>query len=218
MSVTALTFLITATFLFVGFIIVSSFNFKKRFNKEYHLRSHFPYEFNYQGRYQDNIYGNLLYALFVACIIVFFVFFNSNFNNGYLIFALIAGGITLVSLTALVYIPIDQLRLHMTVAALALIFSLGLSFAIVLASYNKYKDSGSIPALISLIISVVVTLIFVILLLNPKLAHWAEMDKETKSDGTVVLVRPKWFVLAYSEWMMFFLYLISLASLIVETI
>lgn len=218
MSYTAFGFLLVAIFLFFSFIFISLFNYRNRFKKAYHLRSHFPYEFNYHGKYSDNIYGNLVYALYVVAVIVFLIFFNNNYSNGYLIFALIAGGISLVSLTAIIYIPIDQLRTHMIVAALAFIFSLGFSFAIALASFFKYKETSSIPALISLIVSIVVTLIYVILILNPKLSRWADMDNETKSDGTVVKVRPRWFVLAYSEWAMMFLYLISLVSLLVETI
>ena len=218
MSYTALGFLISAIFLFACFVVASTFNYKARFKKNYHLRSHFPYELNYHGRYQDNIYGNIIYALNFVAVVVFFVFFSNGFTNGYLIFALVAGAITLISLTALVYIPIDNLRLHMIVVALAFIFSLGFSFAIVLASYFKYKELNSVPAMISLIVSAVTSAFYAILILNPKLSHWAEMEDKTNEDGTVIKVRPKWFVLAYSEWAMMILYLVSLLSLFIETI
>ena len=218
MSYTAFGFLIVAIFLFACFLIASIFNYKARFKKSYHLRSHFPYELNYHGRYKDNIYGNLIYALFVIAIVVFLIFFNNAYSNGYLIFALIGGAITLVCLSALVYIPIDQLRIHMIVVALAFISSLMFSFAIVLAAYFKYKDNSSVPALVSLIFSSVVTVIYAILILNPKLTHWAEMDDRVNEDGTVSKVRPKYFVLAYSEWALFFLYLLSLISLLIETV
>ena len=149
---------------------------------------------------------------------VFLIFFNTTFNNGYLIFALIAGAITLISLTALIYIPIDNLRLHMLVVALAFIFSLAFSFAVVLAAYFKYKDNNSISALVSLIISSLVTTFHAIMILNPKLSHWADMEDQKKEDGTIIKVRPKYFVLAYSEWLLFFLYLLSLISLLIETV
>lgn len=218
MSYTALGLLITSIFLFACFLVASVFNYKARFKKEYHLRSHFPYELNYHGRYQDNIYGNILYALYFVAVAVFFVFFSNGFINGYLIFAMVAGAITLISLSALVYIPIDHLRLHMIVVALAFIFSLAFSFSIVLASYFKYKDSSSIPAVVSLVISTLTSAFYAILILNPKLMHWAEMEDKTNEDGTVVKVRPKYFVLAYSEWSLMIIYLLSLISLFVETI
>ncbi|MBE6135687.1 MAG: hypothetical protein E7181_00225 [Erysipelotrichaceae bacterium] len=218
MPITQLSVLIIAVFLFVCFLLASIFNYKARFKKSYHFRSHFPYELNYHGKFKDNIYGNLIYILYFIAIVVFFVFFKDVSFNGYLIFALVAGGLTLISLTALIYIPIDQLRLHMIDVAFSFVFSIGFSFAIVLSSFNKFKETSSIPSLVSLIISIVVTLIFVILILNPRLSRWAEMDVEKKEDGTLVNVRPKWFPLAYSEWAMMFLYLLSLTSFLVGTI
>lgn len=218
MSYTALGSLIAAVILFISFVFASIINYKNRFKLEYHLRSHFPYELNYHGKYKDNIYGNLIYAIYFIAVVVFLIFFDTSHNDGYLIFALIAGAISLISITALIYIPIDQLRVHMITVALAFIFCTAFSFSIVLASYFKYKDGQSISALISIILSSLITAFYVILILNPKLAHWADMDTEKKEDGTVVKVRPKWFVLAYSEWAMMILYLMSLVSLVVETI
>lgn len=218
MSYTALGFLIGAVFLFISFVLASTFNYKARFKLQYHLRSHFPYELNYHGKFQDNIYGNLIYVLYFAAVTVFLVLFDKVHTNGYLIFALIAGAVTIISLSALIFIPIDHLRLHMLIVALAFIFSLTFSFAIVLASYFKYKEHSSVSALVSLIISVVITALYAILILNPKLAHWAEMEDEKHEDGTVSKVRPKWFVLAYSEWALMILYIFSLVSLFIETI
>ena len=218
MSYSALGFLLACLFLFICFVLASRVNYKNRFKLNYSLRQHFPYELNYQGKYKDNIYGNLLYAVFFICSVLFLVFFDQNHNSGYLIFALVAGGILLLSLTSLIYISFDHLRLHMIMVAISFIFSLSFSFSIVLASYYKYKEVSSPSAIVSMIMGIVAVLAVVILLLNPRLAHWADMDKETKEDGTVVMKRPKWFVLAYSEWALFFIYLFSYITLLVETI
>ena len=218
MSYTTLGSLIAAVLLFISFVFASIINYKNRFKLEYRLRSHFPYELNYHGRYKDNIYGNLIYAIYFVAVIVFLIFFDSTHSNGYLIFALIAGAISLISISALIYIPIDHLRVHMITVALAFIFATAFAFSIVLASYFKYKEGQNIFALVSLILSSLITAFYVILILNPKLSHWADMEDETKPDGTVVKVRPKWFVLAYSEWAMMIFYLMSLVALLIETI
>ena len=218
MSYTAFGFLLVAIFLFACFLLASIFNYRARFKKDYHLRSHFPYELNYHGSYKDNIYGNIIYALFILAVVVFLIFFSNGNSNGYLIFALIAGSVTLISLSALIYIPIDQLRLHMLVVAMAFIFSLAFSVATVLAAYYKYKDNSSIPALVSLIVSSLIVAIHAILVLNPKLSHWADMEDQKNEDGSIVKVRPKYFVLAYTEWALFFLYIFNLISLLVETV
>ena len=218
MSYTALGFLIAAIFLFACFVVASVFNFKMRFKKPYHLRSHFPYELNYRGNYKDNIYGNIIYAIYVLAVIVFLVFFDTTHNSGYLIVGLVAASIVLISLSFLVYVPVDHLRVHMLIVAFAFIFSLTLASATTIGSYFKYKENNNVPSLISFIGSIIMVASYVILILNPKLSHWAEMDQETKEDGTVVQVRPKYFVLAYSEWAMMILFPLNLLFLFIETI
>ena len=39
---------------------------------------------------------------------------------------------------------------------------------------------------------------------NPKLKNWDRLETVTNEKGEQVVRRPKWFVLAYSEWFVFF--------------
>jgi hypothetical protein len=54
------------------------------------------------------------------------------------------------------------------------------------------------------IILFILALFAAFLLLNPGLKKWDKMDKVAKADGTISYVRPKRFVLAYSEWALYF--------------
>lgn len=218
MSYLALGFLVAAVFLFSAFIFASRINYKNRFNATYHLRSHFPYEFNYHGKFTDNIFGNLIYVLYAGMVVAFLVFFDKNHTDGYLVFGLVSGGILLVLLSCLVYIPIDHLRLHTGIVAGAFIISLMFPFSFVLAGYFKYDKYQSVPALVGMIIAAVCCVFVVIITLNPKLSRWAELEKETQEDGSSTMKRPKWFTLAYSEWALLLVYQISLIAGLVVTI
>ena len=56
-----------------------------------------------------------------------------------------------------------------------------------------------------------------IILLNPKLKQWAKLDSKPAEDGTVVIMRPRPFVLAFSEWLLFGIQLLSSILLLVGT-
>ena len=217
MFYTLLGLLVASIILFGSFVVVSIYNYRNRFKLEYHLRSHFPYELNYHGRYKDNLYGNIIYVVYFLVVGAFIVL-STTYNNGYLIFALIAGVIALICVSAFVYVPVDFLRVHLLIVAIGFIFSLAFSVSVALASYFTYKDNNSVSMLISFIVSMINSAAYVILILNPKLSHWADMDHETKEDGTVTQVRPKFFVLAFSEWMMMILLIVNLISIFISKI
>jgi hypothetical protein len=42
----------------------------------------------------------------------------------------------------------------------------------------------------------------IVLPLNPKMKHWAELEKVSESDGTLSFRRPRFFILAFSEWLL----------------
>ncbi len=52
-------------------------------------------------------------------------------------------------------------------------------------------------------------------LLNPKLSNYAKLVPITEKDGTSHLERPKYFAMAVSEWILFFVMEVSLAAEIV---
>jgi hypothetical protein len=39
------------------------------------------------------------------------------------------------------------------------------------------------------------------IMVNPKLANWAKLESSVDESGAIVEKRPKYFVLAFSEWL-----------------
>ena len=83
-------------------------------------------------------------------------------------------------------------------------FAILLPSAIVGASYVYYRPFRE-PFYIVMMVLGVVSLLFAFLLtMNPKLKHWEQLDRTINDNGEAVLMRPKYFVLAYTEWLLIF--------------
>lgn len=201
----SLSIMIGAIFFFVMFLLFSLPNYKSRFNIHYNLRNMFPYELNYKGKFSDNVGGNICIILSTICLIVFFSTFNKHYDNGFYIATLITGVFTAVSSLLLVFIPFELLKFHMLLDVVIFVFTLSCNGAVASGGYINYYFDPNILYLISAIIASVFTLIVFLLIMNPRLSHWADLSPEKNTDGTVSYKRPKYFVLAYSEWILIFL-------------
>ena len=218
MSYLALSFLLVSILFFIAFVVVSLFNHRRIHKMDYRLRNYFPYELNYRLKYKENFYGNMFFALFVISNIFFLIFFDQYHNDGYLIFALIAGAMLLIIIILLIYVPLDKLRLFTTINAFLFVFSLALPAGIFLFNYFKFKQTEQAINVVGMVLSLIGVLVVLILLANPKLSNWAKMDEQINEDGSKQVIRPKYFVLAYSEWILLFLFLYNEVVLLISTI
>lgn len=55
------------------------------------------------------------------------------------------------------------------------------------------------------IISYLLAFFALLLALNPRLSKWSMMDKIEQQDGSIIVLRPKIFVLAVTEWLLILL-------------
>ena len=188
---------IVALFIFVFFSIL---NYKNRFKMNYDLRNHYPYELNFESKFSDNLTGNIGIILFGICSTTFYSMYNSNFNNGFLIFILIAGSIYSVVLASLVFIPLKSLKLHLGVVLVSVVLSFLIPFANAMACSMHFKSYNDVFSLILIIVNAIYCLYIFILMINPKLSHWADLKVEVAEDGTKKYIRPKVFILAFIEW------------------
>ena len=65
------------------------------------------------------------------------------------------------------------------------------------------------------IICLVIALIKGLILVNPRLSKWTELQSSVGSDGVVTSSRPRPFILAFSEWLTLFLDILSLLIYII---
>lgn len=76
---------------------------------------------------------------------------------------------------------------------------------ILLSISRKTLEATSILALVFAILSFIFAGLALLPLLNPKLSNYAKLDQVIEKDGTVSYQRPKYFVMAFSEWLLTFL-------------
>ncbi|MCB9498198.1 MAG: hypothetical protein H6688_01915 [Erysipelotrichaceae bacterium] len=196
--------------LFGGLFLVASFiHYKNKYKVTYSVRNMFPYELNYKSRFADNFYGNTALILTILGFAFFFSTFDLNFHNGFFITALISGVLASILFLILAFVPLDHIRVHSSIFILFIIFSFLLPSSICVGSfvYNQYLMSISESTPIPLIVfglSLVMTIVTLALLLNPKLTLNLRMKKVVSEDGTIKYIRPNVLTLAFTEWLLFF--------------
>ena len=198
----AIAFLFVSIVALFIFVLFSILNYKNRFKMKYDIRNHYLYELNYESKFSDNLTGNLAVILFSGCSIAFYSMFNSNFNNGWLLFVLIGGCIYSVVLASLVFIPLKSLKLHLAMVFFSIVLAFLIPFADAMACSIDYRNTQNVGSLVMAIVNALYCLFIFILMINPRLSHWAELKEERNDDGTVKYVRPKVFILAFIEWLL----------------
>ena len=188
---------------FFAYLFLSMNNYKQRFKDVYDLRNHFPYEFNYQSRFADNVLGNIALILcgsfslgLFACSLVYRV------NNGMLLFALISGSLYTILFVLLDFIPLKYMKLHMVFSILLFVAAFFTPSAIGLTALREYQDSKNVITLILFIACIVVGVFNFALAMNPRLSLNIKMQVATDEKGNEYYVRPKFIMMAFTEWLM----------------
>lgn len=206
----SLAFVFIAFFSFFLFILFSFINYKNRYKTSYDLRNHFPYELNYESFFKENLLGNIAATFLVIATILFYVFFDEKHINGYYLFVMIAGIVNALISYALIFVPLKMTKTHLALLAINIILSFLIPFSLAFNSALTYQSSNSGVALAFTIINAVICLFVFVLIMNPKLTNWAKMDEQKNSDGTTTYIRPKIFILAFTEWLLYFVSVITL--------
>lgn len=186
--------------LFVAFIYFSFVNYQKRFNLKYSMRNVFPYELNYKGRFKDNLAGNICLTLSSICLLVFFSTFLKHYDNGFFLASMISGIIFSLATLLIFFIPFELLKFHIILDLALFMGALCVNGTLATGAFFQIYELFNVYSLIAAIITSILTVFVFILIMNPKLSHWADLSPEKNKDGTMSFKRPKYFVLAYSEW------------------
>lgn len=179
----------------------------------YSILTDFPYEMMPKNRKN--------YALiFLAGYFLLSLLTNvSMFINFYDYAPTITGLLIISAFLSLAY-AFFNLRIHKLTASLekshlGRFFVMGLAL-ILLTSINgiifiNLSKGCKLETLVFVlsIIMFVIALAVAIILVNPRLKTWAKLEKVVDEDGASSLKRPKPFVLAFSEWIVIFLGVLS---------
>lgn len=209
---------VLAIFSFVIFNIVSRIFYKNRHKEKYHFYNMFPYEFNYPAVFKENPYGNFLFIFSSFAIAVFYIL-NPYSDSIYRIIALIASIAFTMVLICLVMMPLSYLKTHMVLSIVSMLLAMVLPlFNLFLALEQKktglFDQTQYVMAIISIVVSALLSLTMLLLILNPKLSFKIYSIKEVDAEGNEVLKRPKVIVIALTEWISIFVYFLSPISLL----
>lgn len=187
---------------FFAYLFLSQANYKQRFKQKYDIRNSFPYEFNYESKFTDNILGNIALVLCAAFALgLFSCSLAYRINNGLLLISLISGALYVLFVVLINFIPLKYLRTHMVFAVLLFVVSFVTPAAIGLTAFRVYQETKNVFALVLFIVAIVFALFNFVLVMNPKLTLNIKMQVATDEKGNEYYVRPKFIVMALSEWL-----------------
>ena len=179
----------------------------------YSILTDFPYEMMPKNRKN--------YALiFLAGYFLLSLLTNvSMFINFYDYAPTITGLLIISAFLSLAY-AFFNLRIHKLTASLekshlGRFFVMGLTLilltsinGIIFINLSRGRKLETLVFVLS-IVMFVIALAVAIILVNPRLKTWAKLEKVVDEDGASSLKRPKPFVLAFSEWIVIFLGVLS---------
>ena len=153
--------------------------------------------------------------LFALLVNLFpFIFYLSKTVNAYTVSMAVFSTLAIFCLASIPFISINKLREHLYLDLGVLVSLLALFGFEAFYSFNIYKYSEYTYnyALASMIISIVLALFILVAILNPKLF---DFKNEQNEDGTYS--RKKFITLAFVEWMIYPLGILSLLPLFLLT-
>lgn len=198
--------IISVCLLVVGFfgIIIFARLFSEPIDKEkFSFMRVFPYEAVKNNKY----YEICCYLFALVCFSPFFVFPSVSREFAFLdqtsIFITCALGLAGLAFVFLNVFGANHSKAHIYLFGGFVIFTFFgsvLLFLRAVVAYSNYLNFGQKEAvfIVAEVLSTLVTAFILYIAFNPRLGSWAKLEKLVGDD--LSYVRPKKFVLAYSEW------------------
>ncbi len=186
--------------------ILGLFGYKKNKGRGYSLLCEFPFELieNQNGLSQASrlaLYASgLSFALAQTSLL-----WDSDFYPYLTLGVVIASlGIIKAACYILLYkVPAYHFKAHILVSVIYMALT-ALLCAFEGIFFLNLRAISEVPALVLMGCEFALALLLCFLSANPKLSSWTKMETIGNEDGSVEVVRPKPFVLAFSEWLAIF--------------
>lgn len=204
--------IVVLSFSFLGMFIFGLSNYEETFKTKFSVLNMFPYELSYHNQGKTLIFYRFFLYIYVAfsltpSLLMVSKFFQFPGYMSYLIMISIVFVINAVVLLTMHIIQAKFVRLHTLIATTYLALSILGAGAVSIVLFNLYISNNQIDVnyLVLGVLEAVAGFALLVIMLNPRLRNWAEMNTEENDDGTVVITRPKIFILALSEWLAIFI-------------
>lgn len=161
----------------------------------------------------------LLHGVISVALLVFgFAFVFKDTSDLFFYDYLLLAGLTLSAFTYFLvfFLKLDEVKFHLIILLLYVfsLFTAYLAFALYLhlSPYSPLLNNKA--TYVFIVFGYLVSLVMLLLMFNPQLAKWPVMDKIKQQDETLIILRPKLFILAVYEWLFVLLHFIFLIIVI----
>jgi len=183
---------------------------KEKENEPYSFLRFFPYELYGDSRGAFRLFARLGEIITLLADGALPLFLLLNYHNAlagevpsYLTGLMIFTVLFILSYFLLTLIPASAEKAHLSLffssAALSTM-SLTMEGFLLIILIRSVSGKGLLYIIVSLLF--VLALATIVLPLNPKMKHWAELERVNERDGTQSYRRPHLFILAFSEWLL----------------
>lgn len=205
-----LTLAFIGAILALTILLIFAWNaYKLKQRRNYSFLNEFPYELTQGVGSHFVTYIHALILLFTVCFVLF-GFYVVEFPSFFAGLMLLVSWTITGFLSYLVFvIKFTSVKRHLLVSASLLIFTLinGIMHGLYLQFSPVYTTNYLFP-----IISYVLAFLTLLLGLNPRLGKWSYADKIEQQDGTVIILRPRIYILAATEWALILINILLMAN------
>jgi len=210
--------ILVISIVFFSLLIVSSvLIYRRRTQVTYSLKNMFPFEFVYKSDFKTSFYTYMFLLLFVFASIGFFVTFDMTYKNGYHIFILISGIACSLLIVAIFMVPLTRLRLHTILAILFFTLNFACAASLFIAIYKSNQEYFTPVKIVCLVLGGAIILTQFGAILNPRMTLNFKAEEKINENGEKVMVRPKWVVFAFTEWLNIILFIINMINITIYT-
>ena len=183
----------------------------------YSMKNMFPFEFTYKSDFKNSFYTYLFLLLFVFASIGLFVTFDMTYKNGYHIFTLISGIVCSLLIVALFMIPLTRLRLHTMLAIIFFTLNFACAASMFISAWRSNQEYMMPVKIVCLVIGGMIILTQFGAILNPRMTLNFKAEEKITENGEKIMVRPKWVVFAFTEWLNIILFIINMINITIFT-
>ena len=183
----------------------------------YSVKNMFPFEFTYKSDFKNSFYTYMFLLLFVLASMGLFITFDMTYKDGYHIFILISGIACSLLIVAMFMVPLTRLRLHTILAILFFTLNFACSTSVFISTYKSNQEIFSPVKIVCLVLGGLIILTQFGAILNPRMTLNFKAEEKVNEQGEKVMVRPKWVVFAFTEWLNIILFILNMINITILT-
>lgn len=189
---------------FALFFVFGSIHYRKENGNRFKPTSYFPYEqFMGQGDYALTLArifsGAFLISQGLISVLILGISEPDGVIRSFSYIVAVAAAVEMILLFFLLLLPAQYTKAHIFVVVFY--FCCTVLYAVMAGSYLYGQSNyNTVLSLVFGIIEWLLGFLILLLLVNPRFMNWARLHAENTGDGDKVIFRPKFFILAASEW------------------